>query len=337
VALGIVATTVGATLAAAPAAATATGTDRAEVTAVEPPAAGEVVALRVLDGDELVELTVRPGHRVEVPGYEGEPWLRFAEDGTLEENVASPAGWLNRSADGDGPVPSEADASAPPVWEPRPERSSVRWHDHRVHDMGEGTGRGPGLLKTWEVALVVDGEPATVQGRLERLAAPSPAPWVLVALVVAGAGTALARPDPVRRAVALALGAATLAGATALAGLTATASADAADVVPLVLAVLGLGGAAATALVLRGRDAATPSTGPGLAVLAAAGLAAGSIGAQAGALVDPVVVSDLADPLVRTALAVAGGAVAAVALVLTWTGLGAAGPPAPASRRGAPA
>jgi hypothetical protein len=192
-------------------------------------------------------------------------------------------------------------------------------------------------LKTWEVALVVDGEPATVQGRLERLAAPSPAPWVLVALVVAGVGTALARPDPVRRAVALALGAATLAGATALAGLTATASADAADVVPLVLAVLGLGGAAATALVLRCRDAATPSTGPGLAVLAAAGLAAGSIGAQAGALVDPVVVSDLADPLVRAALAVAAGAVAAVALVLTWTGLGAAGPPAPAPRRGAPA
>lgn len=315
----------------APAGATTTGTDRAVVTAVSPPEAADAVAFEVLDGDGLVELTVRPGHAVEVLGYEGEPWLRFADDGRLEENVASPAGWLNDSADGTGPVPPDASADAEPRWEDRGERSSARWHDHRVHDMGQGAGAAEGLIAEWEVALVVDGRPAAVQGRLERLASPSPAPWIALGLAVAVAGSAWARRAPVRRTAVLTVAAAALATATAVAGLVEAATVATADVLPLALGAAGL--LLAVGTLAAGRDAVLCPR-QGSLVLLTAGLVAASVVPQASALVHPVIVSALPDPLVRAAVALAGGALVATASVLTWTGLGAtatSGDPTPAA------
>jgi len=62
---------------------------RSRVVAVEPPSEGAVV--RVVGGDAFLELSLDRGHEVVVPGYGGEPYLRFRRDGRVEENRRSPA------------------------------------------------------------------------------------------------------------------------------------------------------------------------------------------------------------------------------------------------------
>ena len=53
--------------------------------AVAPKTKGLVV--RVVDGDDALELQNATGANVMVPGYEGEPYLRFLKGGRVEVNV----------------------------------------------------------------------------------------------------------------------------------------------------------------------------------------------------------------------------------------------------------
>ncbi len=55
----------------------------------------------VVGGDSFLEVSVDEGHEVLVPGYQGEPYLRFRADGTVERNRNSPATYLNDSRQGD--------------------------------------------------------------------------------------------------------------------------------------------------------------------------------------------------------------------------------------------
>ena len=57
-----------------------------------------------------------PGVEVEVEGYESEPYLRFAADGTVYENQHSPATYINGSRYGGGSIPEGASADAEPDW-----------------------------------------------------------------------------------------------------------------------------------------------------------------------------------------------------------------------------
>ena len=86
---------VGLVLGAGPAAADAAkpGSYSSEVTSIEPDPAGFTV--ETAGGDAFIALTVENGHAAVVEGYEGEPYLRFNADGSVEQNRNSPATYIN--------------------------------------------------------------------------------------------------------------------------------------------------------------------------------------------------------------------------------------------------
>lgn len=174
-------------LAAAPAAADPPGpTDyRSEILDVVPADVAGIEA-SIVGGDGFLMLVVDEGTTVEVPGYAGEPYLRFQDDGTVEENQASAATYLNESR-----TRTEADRDydpdAEPEWRTVATDGRWAWHDHRIHYMGQGvpeaarTERG----QSWNVPLVVDGKEVTISGRYRLVDAPSPIPYAVGAVAVA--------------------------------------------------------------------------------------------------------------------------------------------------------
>jgi hypothetical protein len=130
------------------------------------------LAVEVLGGDAFLVVRAAPGTTVMVPGYEGEPYLRIAADGTVEVNVRSPARWLNDARYGarDVQVPPQADTDAPPEWEVVARNGTYAWHDHRIHvmtpvlppqiDRNDGT-----VQRVWDtvVPLEVDGQAVEVR------------------------------------------------------------------------------------------------------------------------------------------------------------------------------
>jgi hypothetical protein len=176
-------------LAASPAAADAARPTnyRSTVTGVAP-AQPDLVA-DVTGGDSFLRIRVAAGHRVVVLGYEEEPYLRVGADGSVEENLRSPATWLNRKRYGSTePLPADADAKATPNWRRIGEHGVALWHDHRVHWMSVGhppqLGTATsGRVLDWSVNIEVDDRPAVVTGHLDLLPAPARWPWEAVAVV----------------------------------------------------------------------------------------------------------------------------------------------------------
>jgi hypothetical protein len=147
---------------------------QSEVTAIEPPAAG--IEVEIVGGDSFVLLRVASGLTVEVVGYQGEPYLRFLPDGTVEENRLSPAKYLNEDRYG-GDAPAEADAAAAPEWQVVARDGSYAWHDHRTHWMNPmpPPGLGPGdQVAEGVIPLLVDGEEVDVTVMSTWQEAPSP-------------------------------------------------------------------------------------------------------------------------------------------------------------------
>ena len=146
----------------------------------------------VVGGDAFLQVTTRPGTEVVVPGYDGEPYLRIGRDGVVAVNRRSPAYWLNQSLDGRGTLPQSASSSADPEWQPTGARGRVAWHDHRIHWMlaARPTAGPGGLVQEWSVPLSVNGQKATVEGRLLYLGATVPWPQLLL-LALSGVGTAV--------------------------------------------------------------------------------------------------------------------------------------------------
>lgn len=160
---------------------------RSEVIAIEPPVAG--LTARMIGGDAFLELTVEPGLTVVVTGYQGEPYLRFLADGTVQENRRSPTAFLNDDRFGEGDVDPDADADASPDWRAVASSGRYAWHDHRTHWMGRDRplGAEPGdRVVEGVVPLLVDDEPVAVTVASTLQPGPAVAP-VLVGLL-AGAG-----------------------------------------------------------------------------------------------------------------------------------------------------
>ena len=180
---------------AAPAAADSAGPSdfRSEVTGIVPDVDGVTAEIR--GGDSFLEVTVDEGHTVIIQGYQGEPYLRFQPDGTVERNRLSTATYLNNSRKGKTAIPASVTAAGPdaePQWETIGDGGTYAWHDHRVHwmdDSSPSVARGetvPGAYDPWKVPIVVDGAPAEVQGILVYENSVSALPYMGLAVIVAG-------------------------------------------------------------------------------------------------------------------------------------------------------
>ncbi|MEZ5154836.1 MAG: hypothetical protein R2718_01870 [Solirubrobacterales bacterium] len=165
---------------------------RSEIRGIAP----EVPGLRaeVLNYDSDIVLTNDSDRTIEVEGYEGEPYLRFAPDGTVEANLNSPAYYLNTDRYGDVDVPAAADAGAAPDWKVVAAGGEFSWHDHRSHYMSTSTppqvtdeGRRTKIFD-YEIPLRVEGRPAALEGTLHWVGSSGfpLLPFVLLGLFAAG-------------------------------------------------------------------------------------------------------------------------------------------------------
>jgi hypothetical protein len=150
------------------------------------------VAVEVLNFDDSLHLTNQSDAEVVVEGYEGEPYLRIAANGTVELNRRSPAYWLNDDRFGESDVPASADPGAAPDWELVDRSGSYSWHDHRIHWMSKST---PGQVSDesqrtkifdYSIPIRAGGERASIDGTLFWVGEDSGfpvAPFVALAIV----------------------------------------------------------------------------------------------------------------------------------------------------------
>jgi hypothetical protein len=132
---------------------------------------------------------------VVILGYAKEPYLRVTAAG-VQENELSSSAVLNRALFADLPTSTEGN-TAPPVWKPIATKSTARWHDHRIHWMGQS--RPPAVaadptrphpVGTWTVHATADGTPFEITGTLRWLGKPADglswfqiATWVVLGLM----------------------------------------------------------------------------------------------------------------------------------------------------------
>lgn len=148
-------------------------------------------------------LSVSAGHRVDVPGYDGEPYLKIDASGTAWVNEYSVSAWLNQRVYGDVTVPDDIAAAQPqwltPSWvkiddAPR----TLAWHDHRAHWMQPtlpARVAHDGWIQDWTIPLELDGQRVVIAGQtVLDLAAARAAGVDLSSVQVARA------PFPLRRA-----------------------------------------------------------------------------------------------------------------------------------------
>ncbi len=174
---------------------------RSVIDAVEPRIPG--VELQILNYDDSFELTNRSQQTIVMQGYDGEDYLRFEPDGTVEVNRNSAALYINDERDGSGTVPPNAKRSAAPDWKVIDKTGRYVWHDHRIHYMG--TGRPPAIKDPtvkakaydWKVPFKVGDRAAVVRGSLfwvpeDRAGGASVGAFVgLGVLALVGAGAAI--------------------------------------------------------------------------------------------------------------------------------------------------
>ena len=191
---------------------------RSEIVSITPEVDGfevDGIEVTIIGGDAFIELDAG-GREVTVPGYEGEPYLTFAADGTVSVNVRSPAYFYNQDRYSRTRPPAEADADAAPVWEVVDDDGRYAWHDHRTHWMQETPplGLGPGdQILDQVIPITVDGIAVEIAVVSRWMVPPSIVPSVLGAFVAAlvAVGTLVTGRGRARGPVLLAAAAAALA------------------------------------------------------------------------------------------------------------------------------
>jgi hypothetical protein len=168
---------------------------------------------QVLDGDGSIELTNNTDTDVIVVGYQGEPYLRFAARGGVQQNTKSPATYLNEDRYGDAEIPPGASPNAEPDWEQVASGDTFAWHDHRAHWMSRtpppqvaAAPEREHLIAQFEIRVVVDAGTTdrTVAARGELRWLPDVAWWppvLILAVVFVGLVAVVAvttRPDDER-------------------------------------------------------------------------------------------------------------------------------------------
>jgi hypothetical protein len=298
--------------------------DRSTVRGIDPPDAP--LEARVVGGDAFLEVRVEPGREVTVPGYGGEPYLRFLADGTVERNRRSPATYLNEDRLGASDAPPGLDPDDEPEWEQVATGGTYVWHDHRIHWMSPD--RPPGLeagdvIDEWEVPLLVDGDPVTITGVLRWEEPISPLPWgALVAAVLAVTVLVTRRRSSLVTAVA-SLVAGGLAAGLAVAERSGLPSGAQSAVITTAVPVIGAAaGVVAVGLAFAGRRA-----GATLALLLSVAATIGWVLLRVTVFTEPVLPTTLDPAIDRAGTAVAAGIAVAIAAVGARSGALAPGAP----------
>lgn len=245
-ALGILAILIA--LGCSPAAASnLTATDgRSTIVSIDPPG---VISASVVGGDAALRVVAETGHEVVVLGYQGEPYLRIAVDGSTAVNAHSPARVLNQTRDGDsGAAPDAASIPDEPEWLPLDGSGEVIWHDHRIHSMAAVIDE-----LDWTVSLLVDGQPTEIRGLLKVESPPTVLPWVLVIAALSGLAVLTGRRNPAVVAVVLAAIAAVVSVVLAAVVTISTPVQLGRDLFPVLLTI-GASLTCAGAVILRGRS-----------------------------------------------------------------------------------
>ena len=150
------------------------------------PALPDTVTISVVGSDTYLRVE-SDGAMVEVPGYEGEPYLRIDPDGTVQINDSSMTTLLNSERYGRVDMGSFA-ASDVPAWRTIGTDGVAMWHDHRSHWMSPlrpGTIDERGTVQKFDIPIVVDGTTVTVSGALYLREKASVLWWVAAAVAVA--------------------------------------------------------------------------------------------------------------------------------------------------------
>ena len=170
------------------------------------------LSVRIIESGSRIEATYTGPGDVIVIGYQEEPFLRIGRRGVFE-NLKSPATYINRTRNGVTP-PANTDPKAAPVWRKVSGEHVARWHDHRVHFMGDinpkpvrdQPGQRHVITDDWQVSFVHGGTTSIARGDLVWVPGPSPAPALAFAGVLLITTVLAARRRPF-----LAVGAATAA------------------------------------------------------------------------------------------------------------------------------
>jgi hypothetical protein len=170
---------------------------RSQVRSIAPAVDG--LEAQVLNYDDRIELRNESDETVVVEGYQGEPYLRFKPDGTVEVNRRSPATYLNEDRFAKVSVPHNADPKAPPEWVVVAKTGRYDWHDHRIHWMAatppakvERNEEARTKVFDWKLPIAAAGHPAVIRGSLVWLgkdsgAFPLAAAVSLAAAILGGA------------------------------------------------------------------------------------------------------------------------------------------------------
>ena len=167
---------------------------RSNITAVTPSVPG--LSFQVLEFADRILMTNHTGKTVTIYGYDGEPYARVLANGTAEQNVRSPATYLNTNFYAQVTVPPSASSSAPPKWEVIDRTGQFEWHDHRIHWMSPvpptkvKNQSKRTLIFDWAVPISVGTSRGAIDGQLFWTPESSKAPLAVivlgVAIVVAG-------------------------------------------------------------------------------------------------------------------------------------------------------
>lgn len=131
------------------------------------PALPEGISLSIVGSDTYVRVETN-GVSVEVPGYEGEPYLQIDSNGVVQVNDGSVTTLLNSERYGNVNY-SSFEASPTPLWRTISTDGIAMWHDHRSHWMSPlkpAVIDDKGTVQPFVIPLVVNGENVTVNGTL---------------------------------------------------------------------------------------------------------------------------------------------------------------------------
>jgi hypothetical protein len=162
---------------------------RSNITSVTPSVPG--LSFQVLEFADRILVTNHTGRTVTIYGYEGEPYARVLANGTVEQNVRSPATYLNTNFYAQVTVPPSASASDPPQWKLIDRTGQFEWHDHRIHWMSpvppaqvKNKSRRT-LIFNWQVPIAVGTTRGAIAGQLYWTPESSKAPLAVIILGVA--------------------------------------------------------------------------------------------------------------------------------------------------------